>query len=124
MAYEIDGSDPIKTWHIVCAEPATIEHPLLAKCLAATMRLNAAVPLAAISVLLVSGTIYSYRVTDKQGRNWSQQIDMDSPADPAMNWLHRGKWRLSEFSRLAPVRQLITELIQSIKPSELTVTFL
>ena len=127
MPYTLDGADYTKTWHLVCNDPATVENPLLAQCLALAATLNALVPVDNIEILLLPPPdvdSYSYIIKLEDGRKWSQIVRMDNVTDPLMNWKHNSFWRKSEFDKVVPLRSKITETIQSIHPTEMTITFL
>jgi len=126
MAYTLDGSDYSKTWHIACEQSATVQHPLLAVCLKGADTLNALVPLDTIEIMLLPPPAvakYSFKLKATDGRNWNQVIEMDAVTNPKMNWKHSSFWRRTEFVLVDAFRTSITELIQSIQPVEITVTF-
>lgn len=127
MPFTVTGADHEKTWSLTCINEATAENQLLARCLALAKKIHQSVPLGTIELLKNNpppDSQYSYKITDANGRNWSQLIEMDSVTDPLMNWRHQSKWRASEFRKQQNFRDAALELIQSLQPTELTITFL
>lgn len=126
MAYTLDGSDYKNTWHVECAVAATVQNPLMAKALGLASILHAEIPLVSVELKLLAApavNTYSYIIVAVDGRTWSQVIQMDQPTNPNIQRKDAVFWRLAEIQKTDPLRQAIMDLIQSIQPSIMTVTF-
>ena len=85
---------------------------------------NSNVPLASIKVEGDIGSEYEYGFIAKDGRTWSQVLNMSDPKDPAMTFDVPDGWKLSEFEFHRNIRLRIIAIINEFEMKEFTVTFL